>query len=843
MSSADSPAAGEEVSALGAAAAVADGVHYGELIDACAIDLPLNDVVEAIEFERFFIVNASLGDLRRPVTLMSALLSMRSEDLSERELTEVNRNLLLAAPLSNKRREWGLYERAEALQVEREKNSDSGSTPGDDFREFAAGSEPIGEASSAAEETLYEERTADTGRLEASSAALEADERFIEGPGTSTGPETALPQAQLPDISHYRIAFYLPYRQEWQLDGYSRGRMVNSLTLGPQEEQTIEIFKWDRLSRTLDSTTSFEFAQTSESSGSRRDTTDISREVSRQSGFELTSNAKVGFKVDVVNADFGGGTSAKAGLNDADKNARQTIAEATTRAATNVRSSRTLKVVETRESGEETRVTRKLRNHNSCHTLTTTFFEILADYTVATYLRTDEIRLVLLLPSAELSKIKRFDRRFVRSHERTLMLALLDQTLAPGFEAARFLDARERACAILCAGCDCGIETGVGASNSEWDALKAALENLGRAVAALRAGVSIESVVSAWVSQGVLGAAGATVRRRLFLKALARYTPRLLADLGGLNLASGSVTPGAANSAMATISALRAEDLDMLRSPDEALQIEVWWEVWGVILLILTEPIATTITTGAFFGAIGGLGSFDDAGLVAAMADVAAKYAAWQARLAEQRERDEARAELERIAAEERALRVLDAFPLRATADAGERLEALLDHLNDERNIDHYRFAVWNERAGSTDPALLMLALAKITEGAPVGAVGDYLAVPLRIPDGSVLEAFFNESIEDLLELSPRDEDPHILPTAALYAEAIPGECCACEDTVVRREELELKQREVENELLEAERDRRQAKLQANDLSGETTTEPLRVELVNASADGTTPTP
>ena len=68
----------------------------------------------------------------------------------------------------------------------------------------------------------------------------------------------------------------------------------------------------------------------------------------------------------------------------------------------------------------------------------------------------------------------------MRSHERTLSLALLDSTLAPGFEAARFLDAREGACAILCAGCDCGIDTGVGADNSEWEALKTALEKLGR---------------------------------------------------------------------------------------------------------------------------------------------------------------------------------------------------------------------------------------------------------------------------------------------------------------------------------------------------------------------------
>ena len=244
MSSADSPATGEALPA--SLSTGAEDVDYGELIDACAIDLPPNDVIEAIEFERFFIVNARLGELRRPVTLMSALLSMRSEDLSDAELAAVAPNFLLAAPLSNKRREWELFERAETLQPEGTNNPESNPTPegsGSRFRKPARGSQPREEWSPAGE-TLAEERAADTGPLASSSSALEADVPFIEGPGTSTGPQTALPAAPIPNLSSFRVAFYLPYRQEWQLDGYSRGRMVNSLTLGPQEEQTIEIFKW-----------------------------------------------------------------------------------------------------------------------------------------------------------------------------------------------------------------------------------------------------------------------------------------------------------------------------------------------------------------------------------------------------------------------------------------------------------------------------------------------------------------------------------------------------------------------------------------------------------------------
>lgn len=786
----------DDVDADGSTAVVASS-RAGDVIDACNIDLPKNDVVEAIEFERFFQLNLRYQEFQRPATMLSAWVS-QSDGLSDEDLAPLATALNRSAPLSALRRDWEIHE----VQLSTE--------------------------------------SAGASRAETPSRAHRSSPR----PG-------ALNQALVPtvDPGEYRLAFYLPYRQEWRLLGYNRGRMVSSLTLGPQEEQTIEIFTWDRVSRSLDSTTSFESDQTNESSGTRRDTNDITKDITRQSGFEMTSDAKVGFKVEVVNADISAGMNAKTALNDSDKSARQSITEATARAATHVRSSRTLKVLETREYGQETRVTRKLRNHNTCHTLTTAFFEILANYEVSTFLRTDGIRLVVLLKSATLSDLRAFDRRAIRTHERTLTMALLDPTLSPGFASARYLDARGRACKILCNGCDCGAG-GIVGRDAEWEALEAALTTFGQVVAALRGYTVIfpASVLIALLElpTGVPGAGAMDIKRYMFIQALAAHAPRLLGELGGLPF--NSVNPALADSVMSTIGSITSEDLGLLVA-DKKISDGMWWTIYGAVFLNTPapDPISQAAIawgrTDVLVRGIGGLQTFDDGGLVAACNDVKAKYASWQAYLAEKREADEKAAALERIASEERALRVLDAFPLRETADAEERLDALLEHLNDPRNIDHYRFAVWNERAGATDPKLLALALAGFTEGAPVGVVGDDLAVPVKVAPGTPLERFVHESIADLVAMSARDIDSHLLPTSALYAESIPGNCGACEPNVMRGEELDLARRELDNSLLQLEADRRSAKLAAKDYDEAPPPPALRIELVGAAAAVTPPPP
>ena len=149
--------------------------------------------------------------------------------------------------------------------------------------------------------------------------------------------------------------------------------------------------------------------------------------------------------------------------------------------------------------------------------------------------------------------------------------------------------------------------------------------------------------------------------------------------------------------------------------------------------MIVPEPIAAAITLGVLWARINGLPTFDDFGLVSAISAFRGAFATWKAWLAEELEKDEKLAALRRIEKQERDLRVLEAFPLRDTAEAQERLEALLAHLNDPRNRDHYRFAVWNERSGATDSTLMMLALAGLIEPNPVGMVEDLLGVRPRL--------------------------------------------------------------------------------------------------------------
>jgi hypothetical protein len=756
-----------------------DPTVAGAVVSACQIDLPRNDVVESIDFERFFFLNLSYGDVGGPATLPLGSHENRVYNL---------------VPFSANKKDWA----ALTLRVNEKK-------------------------------VQPKRRT----------SALEAarNEDALAAP-------QALNSAGGPDLAPMQLALYLPFRQQWKLRGYNRGRLVNSFTLAPQEEQTVEIFKWDRITRSMDSSTEFESEDTNESSSTRRDTRDVARDVARQTGFETNSSGKVGFKVGVVNADLSAGFNARAGVNDAEKETRGGIVEATARSTGLVRTSRTLKVVESREQGQESRTTRKLRNPNVCHTLTVAFSEILANYEVNTFVRADQARLVVLVNSATLSAIDHFTAASLREHETPLRLALLDRALADGFDAARFLDARERACKVLCQGCICEPAAGNGQESTQLNNVRAAAASLATTLATINSTI----VYFPLLVPGLGTPAQAPVddvRRYAFRKALQSYAPSLLGNLNavGLSTTAASITVSQLESINRIVSGIAQENWPKLTN-DGTVRDGVRTDIYGAILvMVVPEFIAAAVTLGVFWARLSGLPTFDDFGLTTAISSFSSAYATWTAWLATEAEKDEKLAALRRIEKQERDLRVLEAFPLRATAEAQERLEALLAHLNDPRNRDHYRFAVWNERSGATDSTLMTLALAGLVEPNPVGLVGDLLAVPLKLPAGSKFKRFFDDSLEDLLKNPPHETQDHILPTPALYAEAIAGQCCACEESLERNTQLDLDRRDIENQIRALEARRLEARLDAATplLDRDGVAPPvIKVEVANAT---TTPTP
>lgn len=718
----------------------------GRLVDQCRIDLPVDDVVERTEFERFVRLNATYGDL-----------------MDKPAPTVVN---LPPQP----------------------------------------GAAPAGAA---------------------------------EGSGETLNPQ---------DIRGLPLAFHLPYTQTWKLEGYTRGRLVKSFALAPGEEQTVDLFTWDRINSSLESSLSFEQEQSTETSSTRRDTSDVARDVARQNGFEMTTQGKVGFQVGVVNVDLKTDTVGKASLTEAEKGTRNAIVEATSRATQRVRVSRTLKVTEARETGSEERVTRKLRNPNAHHTLTVAFFEILANYEITTRLDADSVRLVGLIPSSRLSGIGRFDGRLVRAHETTLRLALLDRALGGGFDAARLLDARDRACAVLCKGCDCDgavVDTG----SPDWAALQ--LDATGAAGSAAEIqGRRLKFPLS--IALAELGQADGIkdINAYLFAQSLKRNAPRLVQDIASLGIDTrGALLPSAAQiQAMHVMLAMLApEALAKLRF-DEAVAGAVWGEIRDAILATL--PSVDLVSLGINYGIAcqradniknkcGGFASFDDAGLVAHASAFATHHDNWVKNREAARQADDRKAELARIAREEREARVLEAFGLRETADAQERLEALLDHLNDDRNLDHYRFAVWNERAGSTDDAVMRMALQGLIDPTPVGIVGDRLAVPVRALAGSMLAGFIDRTLADLRPQLQSQVQQHLLPTAALHCEAIVGDCSCSEPEALAREQLQTWQLSIENQAAALEVQRLAARLAATpallDRDGGAKCPPLDIRVSSAA--------
>ncbi|MFF8939191.1 hypothetical protein ACF08O_31630 [Streptomyces paradoxus] len=605
-----------------------------------------------------------------------------------------------------------------------------------------------------------------------------------------------------------RLGVYLPWRQRWELHGYARGRLLHTTPLAPREEVTVEVFTWSRQRRSLDQMTESDIEQSFESVDTTRDVSDVMKEATKGSDLQARADAAFDYSAYGATVSLSGGVSVGEKLQSVARISTSKIHESVTKAAARVRTRRTSRIVESRESGREERTTRRLTNASECHGLTIQYFEIVAGYTLVTEHLRNHVRPVVLV--ANPMRDLQFDNVTIRQYEESLRAALFDPGLEGGFAAARLTAARGFARELVCEKFPCD-EAKKSSTNTqstiEVDVrpLAAAIERLRLAWTTLRQ-ATYTGVFEAmddehrneleptpaemrsfrmWVTYRMLLQTNGSIAGALDKLPGEAMTPttsaekirslgaELAADLpqGGLTAVMSGMD--ARTDAKRTIA--RSHVFDYSGNPSAEAN---WWN--GRI-----EEL--------------GLLSLDDGGLVAAVSSFlktwdetfgsAALTPAGAAAV------ENAKAEAERLSA---ADRLEAAFGLRDSAIATEREQALQKHLSE--NANYYRHAVFVARPVAeqlVDLARMGVDIEMI-EPRVLGSVGDSLVLPVSEAWDGHQE--LNDKVQEWLSGRPEIDpirDDVTLPTHGIVMQTLVDDGCACGPEMRRRQAIETRSLEL----------------------------------------------
>lgn len=646
-----------------------------------------------------------------------------------------------------------------------------------------------------------------------------------------------------PDDGGVLLAVYFEWKQSWTLKGFSRGRLLQSLALAPQEETTIELFTWDRRKKTLEQSSSTETEMSSEEEEKTQDSTEVFRELTKKEEFEL----KAGGSLDVqynpgavkikLDAEVKGGE--KTNADNVARTTTKAIQDGLHKSAARVKAQRASKVTETAETGSEQRITRKVRNPNLCHTLNLDYFEILTHYTIVTEFNKAGIRFCAMIgnPIAE----RKYPAPFIRQHEGPLRDALLDRSLAPGFDGLRLLRAREVAMKAIddrrerrekdplpAPPADTGTsQTGLSdeeiAANGYLVTLQATAAkimdtgnaaNLENALTCLGGNVDALGTKKGQVLARDLDGGKRWLAQQLLLRSYSQLT-LTLADL-----AQDTKTPqirewGPRLASVMPDPASMPNPSQLNQQPQEVKQGLLSPMMWGPHGPYHVKQAADWGWWWAEIQRVGLLEA-EDAGLGTQLEQFPKVYRAFldavksksgdadQRKLLDQQMNNQARQSDED--------RLENDFPIRDYALAQERAEVLQAHL--QEHAEHYSFALFLALPPQEQLDHIEAAMASITTGFQPGffqprvvsQIGSKLLVPLNheVIDGA--QDYLDVLREEIRVAT--EEDSVMLPSPGLTIDARLGRCSGCEDFIEdsRLRDLELRAAQVRQAVAEAKR-------------------------------------
>ena len=640
------------------------------------------------------------------------------------------------------------------------------------------------------------------------------------------------------------IAVLLPWKQTWKLVGFTRGNLISSLALAPGEETRITVASWERRAKSLDQTAETDVEQTFDFTSTTRDTEDVFKEVVSSNDFHAQASASLdasyspGVASITVHAE--GEISNDQSLAVTARNSTQRVRESTSRAATKVRSRRITRITESLERSSTNEVIRTIRNPNQCSTLTLNFHEVLAHYDIDVEFNAAAVRLVVLIPNPEPTKV--FTDLTARVNEATLRASLLDPALGDGFDACRLLSAYgyaegeiRRLAGLAKEELDqdrvrtCEDSAGdLKPPNPHLAALVSILNDLKLRYAPFVAADSAAAYksIASWVippPAAQVSSANRWLWKRLVLFKLgdglitaldelskvASVGPldarRVVASAPGLGSTPALDTLG-------SLSEKEKEDAGLFASSSGALGGPWWW--WYPRLKDSR------------------LYDVADGGIPGLIAQLRTKLQDWETKEAEGAGLEQAEAALSRANSEQQKATVADRLEMKYGAEeigsAYERREALLTHLN--MHTDFYRFVLFQGMPPSEQ-------LQRIIELAPQLKVGTFephvvasdgpnLAIPLTpIAETTIakvvknLTARMKQAADEALVAEGRIATDHvILATPGVSVESWLGECSGCEEHVEQIRSAERRLALADARIRELEGDRRAAMIEDDNL-------------------------
>ena len=614
--------------------------------------------------------------------------------------------------------------------------------------------------------------------------------------------------------------------QLWEPKGYTRGDLLNSFSLAPGEQLTLEISSWDKSSSKSESELASESELRVSSKLMMRDNQQVVQELAAEMGGKLGANGGLTIPIPAGEALLPVTLAATGELQDklaaGIQDTVEHTVERTIEAASTIKNTRRLRVEVAREVGREEKQTRVIVNTNRCHALNAHYFEVMANYVVTT--RPVAIRPCILLACPE---FRPANAKWVLSHENLLMQALLDPVFVPGFNAAKVLEAdlrlqelkKKRAAAQAAepssalaptdelsaefARKRAAICSAYGELKAAWGKVLEAMEAVDAMewwqAAMLGAGGYFAAVVAKLVVDHGADKAALYLRRTLYL-AMLQVAQNTINALDALDV-SGSMP--ARESLRNFFAAVMPQDFE--RNPVAAAVVK------GLVALGVPEDLADVLHTGlidyqdddaGLYGAI--KAAFDrlqkaDEGLLPDLSTALVAQEAAQASPAAEEDKS-----------------------LLALAEAQVEFQRLSDHLLD--NKEHYQQAIWLRTHPDVRQRHLddQGTMASLVTNEIIGFHGDKAAYP--IADVSLLgkgAPYYADRLEKAMkEVREKIEDfptePFLVtqPTQGTVMEVTLGECDACEEYIQNSRLIDERQGKARAGQEEAEADRR-AKLVA----------------------------